>query len=56
MINQTQIMLIGKKGKAIIYSTEALESNLWNFYDSYILLSCDATILGRNAVTNSSGI
>ena len=34
----------------IIYSTEVLESNLWDYSDAYILVADDITIIGHQEI------
>ena len=41
-------------GNDIIYSTKALKFNLCNFSNTYILVTCDITILGRNNATQEA--
>ena len=41
-------------GNEIISSTEVLKSNLCNFNDTYILVTGDITILGRNGATQAA--
>ena len=40
--------LINSVGNAIIYNTEVLKSNLWDYNDAYILVRADITMIGNN--------
>ena len=46
IINQMKVMMLKKK---IIYDTEVLKSNLYEFNDAYILVRGDVTIIAHQA-------